>query len=109
MGHAASRSNGCAGDVLPSRFGRRLRHRLHRRRGNGDDSASASAKALAAEDFAGIARIRIVKVRRLRAATPLLRAISLSSTMFRSASTWPGEAEPVDLIRIASLTLTPHV
>jgi hypothetical protein len=36
------------------------------RRGNGDDSASA--KALAAEDFAGIARIRIVKVRRLRRA-----------------------------------------
>ncbi|XP_002459137.1 phosphatidylserine decarboxylase proenzyme 2 [Sorghum bicolor] len=67
MGHAASRPNGGAGDgdgevVLPSRFARfrrRLRHRLHRRRGNGDDSASA--KALAAEDFAGIARIRIVK------------------------------------------------
>jgi hypothetical protein len=83
MGHAASRpNNGCAGDgdgdgevVLPSRFARfrrRLRHRLHRRRGNGDDSASA--KALAAEDFAGIARIRIVKVRTLRAATPLLRS-----------------------------------
>ena len=88
MGHAASRPNGCAGDgdgdgeVLPSRFARfrrRLRHRLHRRRGNGDDSASA--KALAAEDFAGIARIRIVKVRRLRAATPLLRASSLVPTI----------------------------
>ncbi|XP_066315901.1 phosphatidylserine decarboxylase proenzyme 2-like [Miscanthus floridulus] len=68
MGHAASRPNGYAsdgdgyGEVLPSRFARfrrRLRHRLHRRRGAGDDSASA--KALAAEGFAGIARIRIVK------------------------------------------------
>jgi len=79
MGHAASRPNGCAGagdgdgdgEVLPSRFARFRRRLRHRLRGAGDDSASA--KALAAEDFAGIARIRIVKVRRLRAATPLLR------------------------------------
>ncbi|CAD6228038.1 unnamed protein product [Miscanthus lutarioriparius] len=67
MGHAASRPNGCAGagdgdgdgEVLPSRFARFRRRLRHRLRGAGDDSASA--KALAAEDFAGIARIRIVK------------------------------------------------
>jgi len=60
MGHSPSRSNG-AGDPLPSRFARfRRRLRLHRRRRSGDDSASA--KAIAADEFAGIARIRILKV-----------------------------------------------
>ncbi|WVZ67337.1 hypothetical protein U9M48_016428 [Paspalum notatum var. saurae] len=65
MGHSASRPNpnACAADPqpLPSRFARfRRRLRLHRRRsGTGDDSAST--KALAADEFAGIARIRIVK------------------------------------------------
>ncbi|KAG2603433.1 phosphatidylserine decarboxylase proenzyme 2-like [Panicum virgatum] len=59
MGHSPSRSNG-AGHPLPSRFARfRRRLRLHRRRRSGDDSASA--KAIAADEFAGIARIRILK------------------------------------------------
>jgi phosphatidylserine decarboxylase len=68
MGHSPSRPNACAAagagaaGALPSRFARfRRRLRLHRRRsGGGDDSAS---KAVAADEFAGIARIRIVKVR----------------------------------------------
>ncbi|PAN26432.1 hypothetical protein PAHAL_5G012000 [Panicum hallii] len=59
MGHSPSRSNG-AGNPLPSRFARfRRRLRLHRRRRSGDDSASA--RNIAADEFAGIARIRIVK------------------------------------------------
>jgi hypothetical protein len=61
MGHSPSRPNACAAvDALPSRFARfRRRLRLHRRH-RSDDSAS---KAIAADEFAGIARIRIVKVR----------------------------------------------
>lgn len=62
MGHSASRPTACAGagEALPSRFARfrrRLRNRL--RRGAGDDSVSS--KALAADEFAGIARVRIAK------------------------------------------------
>nr|CAB3479494.1 unnamed protein product [Digitaria exilis] len=64
MGHSPSRPNAAAADPLPSRFARfRRRLRLHRRsrsRGGGDDDSS-SAKAIAADEFAGIARIHIVK------------------------------------------------
>uniref|UniRef100_A0A0D9VAJ8 Phosphatidylserine decarboxylase proenzyme 2 n=1 Tax=Leersia perrieri TaxID=77586 RepID=A0A0D9VAJ8_9ORYZ len=77
MGHSPSRHNSC-GDAavavaggegehppLPSRFERfrrrlRLRHR-DRDRGGGRDSASESGRAIAVDEFAGIARIRIVK------------------------------------------------
>ncbi|KAK3163073.1 hypothetical protein QOZ80_1BG0097270 [Eleusine coracana subsp. coracana] len=63
MGHSASRSNNAcaAAEPLPSRFARfRRRLRLHRHRsgGSGDDSGRA---AVLADEFAGIARIGIVK------------------------------------------------
>ncbi|TVU36953.1 hypothetical protein EJB05_18910 [Eragrostis curvula] len=63
MGHSPSRPNACAAgeppEPLPSRFTRfRRRLRLHRHRsGSGD----GSARAILADEFAGIARIRIVK------------------------------------------------
>ncbi|KAL6853390.1 hypothetical protein ACP4OV_019419 [Aristida adscensionis] len=69
MGHSASRPNACGGGgeppppaaaaPLPSRFARfRRRLRLHHRH-RGEDAGSG--KAVAADEFAGIARIRIVK------------------------------------------------
>lgn len=78
MGHAhsTSRHNGRAGNgngvepPLPSRFSR-FRSRLRLRRHRGRDrcgaagDASESGKGVAADEFAGIARIRIVKVRAL--------------------------------------------
>jgi phosphatidylserine decarboxylase len=63
MGHSASRSNACAADPLPSRsarFRRRLRLRLHRRR-SGSAGEDSGKPAIPADEFAGIARIRIVK------------------------------------------------
>ncbi|XP_062231642.1 phosphatidylserine decarboxylase proenzyme 2-like [Phragmites australis] len=60
MGHSASRANASAGgEPLPSRFARFRRRLRHRHRSAGEDSGSE--KAVAADDFAGIARIRIVK------------------------------------------------
>uniref|UniRef100_A0A0E0JTW7 phosphatidylserine decarboxylase n=1 Tax=Oryza punctata TaxID=4537 RepID=A0A0E0JTW7_ORYPU len=78
MGHSPSRHNACAaaaaaGDgesppsPLPSRFERfrrrlRLRHRDRAGRlPDGDASESGTGRAIAVEEFAGIARIRIVK------------------------------------------------
>uniref|UniRef100_A0A0E0CD78 Phosphatidylserine decarboxylase proenzyme 2 n=1 Tax=Oryza meridionalis TaxID=40149 RepID=A0A0E0CD78_9ORYZ len=73
MGHSPSRHNACAagGDgesPLPSRFERfrrrlRLRHRDRAGRPGGDAHASESGtgRAIAVDEFAGIARIRIVK------------------------------------------------
>ncbi|KAL6613786.1 hypothetical protein ACP70R_036056 [Stipagrostis hirtigluma subsp. patula] len=64
MGHSASRPNACAGEQpapapLPSRFARfRRRLRLHRRHHRED---AGSGRGIAADEFAGIARIRIVK------------------------------------------------
>lgn len=82
MGHSASRPTACAGagdgEALPSRFARfrrRLRNRL--RRGAGDDSVSS--KALAADEFAGIARVRIAKVRGPRAANSAATRMFLST------------------------------
>jgi phosphatidylserine decarboxylase len=81
MGHSTSRHNALAGDgqpPLPSRFSRfRTRLRLRRRdraAASADCSDSESGRpAVAADEFAGIARIRIVKVRRsnpVRATSP---------------------------------------
>ncbi|XP_062208147.1 phosphatidylserine decarboxylase proenzyme 2-like [Phragmites australis] len=68
MGHSASRPNAGGDEPLPSRFTRFRRHlRLHHhhrhrhRNGSASGQDSASGKAVAADDFAGIARIRIVK------------------------------------------------
>ncbi|CAL4959339.1 unnamed protein product [Urochloa decumbens] len=85
MGHSPSRQNACAGaaDPLPSRFARfRRRLRLHRRRsGGGDDSASA--KAIAADEFAGIARIRIVKAD-MRFKDKFFACLSLGDRTYRT-------------------------
>ncbi|KAG8053875.1 hypothetical protein GUJ93_ZPchr0001g30650 [Zizania palustris] len=68
MGHSSSRHNACAGaggeapSPLPSRF-ERFRRRLrlrHRDRSRSADAAE-SGRAIAADEFAGIVRIRIVK------------------------------------------------
>ncbi|BAD87121.1 hypothetical protein [Oryza sativa Japonica Group] len=77
MGHSPSRHNACGGgggdgesppSPLPSRFERfrrrlRLRHRDRAGRPGGDAHASESGtgRAIAVDEFAGIARIRIVK------------------------------------------------
>ena len=81
MGHSTSRHNARAGagagadgdsPPLPSRFSRfRTRLRLRRRdracaaADAGDSGMPAAAAVVAADEFAGIARIRIVKVRRI--------------------------------------------
>ncbi|CAO2195951.1 unnamed protein product [Urochloa humidicola] len=86
MGHSPSRQNACAGagDPLPSRFARfRRRLRLHRRRSGGDDSASASARAIAADEFAGIARIRILKAD-MRFKDKFFACLSLGERTYRT-------------------------
>ncbi|CAO2196160.1 unnamed protein product [Urochloa humidicola] len=79
MGHSPSRQNACAGDPLPSRF---ARFRLHRRRsGGGDDSAPA--KNVAAAEFAGIARIRIVEAD-MRFKDKFFACLSLGERTYRT-------------------------
>lgn len=67
MGHSTSRHNACAAgeppSPLPSRFARFRRHLRLRHRDHSGADASESGRAISAEEFAGIARIRIVKVR----------------------------------------------
>ncbi|KAM0832347.1 hypothetical protein ACQ4PT_064956 [Festuca glaucescens] len=87
MGHSSSRHNALAGDgqpPLPSRFSRfrtRLRLRRRDRAAAAADCSESGRPAVAADEFAGIARIRIVKARtyypgRARAPTPILSGSS---------------------------------
>lgn len=106
MGHSASRPTACAGagEALPSRFARfrrRLRNRL--RRGAGDDSVSS--KALAADEFAGIARVRIAKVRGPRAANSAATRMFLSTESRSPLRRGQPRRNPWVSIRIASLSL----
>ncbi|OEL35458.1 Phosphatidylserine decarboxylase proenzyme 2 [Dichanthelium oligosanthes] len=112
MGQSSSRPNACAGagDPLPSRFARfRRRLRLHHRHrgGNGDDSASA--KNIAADDFAGIARIRIVKEKKVIVETngPHIARISVFETNRFSKNTLVGYCE-VDLFEMLTKDLEEH-
>uniref|UniRef100_A0A0D9VAJ9 Phosphatidylserine decarboxylase proenzyme 2 n=1 Tax=Leersia perrieri TaxID=77586 RepID=A0A0D9VAJ9_9ORYZ len=117
MGHSPSRHNSC-GDAavavaggegehppLPSRFERfrrrlRLRHR-DRDRGGGRDSASESGRAIAVDEFAGIARIRIVKEKKVVVETngPHIARISVFETNRFSKNTLVGYCE-VDLFEL---------
>ncbi|TVU36898.1 hypothetical protein EJB05_18851 [Eragrostis curvula] len=85
MGHSPSRPNACAAgeppEPLPSRFTRfRRRLRLHRHRsGSGD----GSARAILADEFAGIARIRIVKAD-MRFKDKFFACLSLGERTYRT-------------------------
>ncbi|KQK11647.1 hypothetical protein BRADI_2g61400v3 [Brachypodium distachyon] len=96
MGHSASRHNNGAGaePPLPSRFARfrtrlRLRHRHSARDSDRDrdgaaaDSGSRPAVAVAADEFAGIARIRIVKAD-MRLKDKFFACLSLGERTYRT-------------------------
>uniref|UniRef100_A0A0E0CD81 Phosphatidylserine decarboxylase proenzyme 2 n=1 Tax=Oryza meridionalis TaxID=40149 RepID=A0A0E0CD81_9ORYZ len=113
MGHSPSRHNACAagGDgesPLPSRFERfrrrlRLRHRDRAGRPGGDAHASESGtgRAIAVDEFAGIARIRIVKEKKVVVETngPHIARISVFETNRFSKNTLVGYCE-VDLFEL---------
>uniref|UniRef100_A0A0E0N7V7 Phosphatidylserine decarboxylase proenzyme 2 n=3 Tax=Oryza TaxID=4527 RepID=A0A0E0N7V7_ORYRU len=117
MGHSPSRHNACGGgggdgesppSPLPSRFERfrrrlRLRHRDRAGRPGGDAHASESGtgRAIAVDEFAGIARIRIVKEKKVVVETngPHIARISVFETNRFSKNTLVGYCE-VDLFEL---------
>ncbi|KAM0900227.1 hypothetical protein ACQ4PT_020784 [Festuca glaucescens] len=90
MGHSSSRHNalaGAAGDgqpPLPSRFSRfRTRLRLRRRDRAAADCSDSGRPAVAADEFAGIARIRIVKAD-MRFKDKFFACLSLGERTYRT-------------------------
>uniref|UniRef100_A0A0D9YKB1 Phosphatidylserine decarboxylase proenzyme 2 n=1 Tax=Oryza glumipatula TaxID=40148 RepID=A0A0D9YKB1_9ORYZ len=125
MGHSPSRHNACGGgggdgesppSPLPSRFERfrrrlRLRHRDRAGRPGGDAHASESGtgRAIAVDEFAGIARIRIVKEKKVVVETngPHIARISVFETNRFSKNTLVGYCE-VDLFELLTKDLDEH-
>ncbi|KAM0921207.1 hypothetical protein ACQ4PT_007090 [Festuca glaucescens] len=115
MGHFSSRHNALAGAAadgqppLPSRFSRfrtRLRLRRRDRAAAADCSESGRPAAVAADEFAGIARIRIIKEKKVVIETngPHIARISVFETNRFSKNTLVGYCE-VDLFDLLTKDL----
>ncbi|KAF8646803.1 hypothetical protein HU200_065601 [Digitaria exilis] len=109
MGHSPSRPNAAAADPLPSRFARfRRRLRLHRRSRGGGDDDSSSAKAIAADEFAGIARIHIVKAD-MQFKDKFFACLSLGERTYRTETSDNIIADKLQEKKVIVETNGPHI